>query len=208
MDPAVVASFWAVSMIFVLTPGADWAYAIAAGLHHRNVIPAVSGLLAGHVVATGVVAAGVGALVAQVPFGLTVLTIIGSAYLIWLGVSTLGHPATIQAADQPVKNDWLSQAARGLGVSGLNPKVFLLFLALLPQFIDDAVAWPSSAQMLVLGGVHLANCALIYIAVGVTAKLLLRTRPGVARVVSRTSGAILTLLGAGLLIEQFLAFLR
>ncbi len=208
MDPAVVASFWVVSMLFVLTPGADWAYAIAAGLHHRNVLPAVAGLLTGHVLATVIVAAGVGAVVSQVPLALTVLTIIGSAYLLWLGISTLSHPAAIRAGDQPIGDAWLPQAAKGLGVSGLNPKVFLLFLALLPQFTSTASAWPLPTQMLLLGGIHVVNCALIYLSVGVTARLLLRTRPGVARLVSRTSGGVMALLGAGLLIEQLLPLIR
>jgi hypothetical protein len=36
---------------------------------------------------------------------------------------------------------------------GLNPKVFLLFLALLPQFAA-AAAWPVPMQMVVLGWSH------------------------------------------------------
>ena len=32
MAVGAVAAFWAVSFLLVLTPGADWAYAIAAGL--------------------------------------------------------------------------------------------------------------------------------------------------------------------------------
>jgi threonine/homoserine/homoserine lactone efflux protein len=45
------------------------------------VFPAVGGLLAGHLAATTVVAAGVGALVARSPLVLTVLTAVGAAYL-------------------------------------------------------------------------------------------------------------------------------
>lgn len=67
MEPSMLAAFWAVSLLFVITPGADWAYAISAGLNGRVVIPAVSGLLSGHLLATLVVAAGVGGLVARYP---------------------------------------------------------------------------------------------------------------------------------------------
>jgi threonine/homoserine/homoserine lactone efflux protein len=77
------AAFWAVSLLFVITPGADWAYAIAAGLRHRTVVPAVGGLLAGHLLATVVVAAGVAALVAGSPAVLIALTVTGAA--IWSG---------------------------------------------------------------------------------------------------------------------------
>lgn len=47
MAVGTVAAFWAVSFLFVLTPGADWAYAIAAGLRHRTVVPAVGGCCRG-----------------------------------------------------------------------------------------------------------------------------------------------------------------
>jgi threonine/homoserine/homoserine lactone efflux protein len=50
VSPVSVIAFWGVSALFVLTPGADWAYAITAGLQ-RRVLPAVLGLLTGHVVA-------------------------------------------------------------------------------------------------------------------------------------------------------------
>ena len=33
------------SFLLVLVPGADWAYAIAAGLREQSVLPAVTGLL-------------------------------------------------------------------------------------------------------------------------------------------------------------------
>jgi threonine/homoserine/homoserine lactone efflux protein len=32
MDLSVIFAFWCVSILFVLTPGADWAYAILAGI--------------------------------------------------------------------------------------------------------------------------------------------------------------------------------
>jgi threonine/homoserine/homoserine lactone efflux protein len=75
MPVATIAAFWGVSMLFVLTPGADWAYAISSGLRHRSVVPAVGGLLSGHLLATLVVAAGVAALLAGSPAMLAVMTV-------------------------------------------------------------------------------------------------------------------------------------
>ena len=60
MTLSVLAAFWAVSFLFIITPGADWAYAISAGMRGRWVTPAVAGLLSGHLLATIIVAAGVG----------------------------------------------------------------------------------------------------------------------------------------------------
>jgi len=205
MDIGMVGAFWLVSLLFVFTPGADWAYAITAGLRHSSVLPAVAGLVAGHVVATFAVAGGVAAAMAGVPLLLTVLTAVGAGYLVWLGFSTFTRPAAPHAADNGVDAGSTSrarQALKGFGVSGLNPKVFLLFLALLPQFTDPHASWPVAVQILCLGMVHVASCTVVYTAVGVGARVVLQARPAAARIVSRFSGAAMVGIGAFLLIEQ------
>jgi threonine/homoserine/homoserine lactone efflux protein len=203
VSPSLVAAFWGVSFLFVVTPGADWAYAIAAGLRHRRVAPAVGGLLVGHVVATVVVAAGVAAVVAQTRGVLTALTVAGACYLGWLGHSTLTDP-TVPTAGEQVAGSWLHQAGRGAAISGLNPKVLLLFLALLPQFTDPDAAWPLAVQILLLGLLHVASCAVVYTGVGLTARRVLSTRPGVARAVVRVSGAAMVAIGIVLVAERLL----
>ena len=202
MTLTTAAAFWAVSFLFVITPGADWAYAIAAGLRHRTVLPAVSGLLAGHLLATAVVAAGIAALVARSPLVLTALTAAGAVYLVWLGVSTLAHPSVVQAGTETAPDSWLRQAVTGLGISGLNPKVLVLFAALLPQFADPDAAWPFALQIVALGLVHVASCAVVYTGVGTGARRVLRARPTAARWVNRFSGAAMVAIGALLLVEQ------
>jgi threonine/homoserine/homoserine lactone efflux protein len=204
MAGGTVAAFWAVSFLLVITPGADWAYAIAAGLRHRVVLPAVGGLLVGHLAATAVVAAGVGALVARSPLILTVLTAVGALYLVWLGIGMLAQPAAPQAHTQEPSGSWLRQAAKGAGISGLNPKVFLLFLALLPQFTDPDAVWPIAAQIVVLGLVHVASCAVVYTGVGTGARRVLRARPTAARAVTRFSGTAMIVIGVVLLAEQLI----
>ena len=48
MSYAALTAFWAVSFLLVLTPGADWAYVISAGLRGRRlVLPATLGLACG-----------------------------------------------------------------------------------------------------------------------------------------------------------------
>lgn len=207
MVASQVLAFWGVSILFVITPGAHWAYAITAGLRFRSPLPAIAGMLAGHVLATLVVAAGVGALVARVPVLLTVLTVAGALYLLWLGVGMLRAPATAPREAEGVvaeSGTALAQALGGLGVSGLNPKVVLLFLALLPQFTDPAGALPLTAQLLVLGLVHVVTCAAVYLLVGYGARRVLRARPTAARVVTRVSGVARVVIAAVLLVEQVL----
>ncbi|MEU7860577.1 LysE family translocator [Nonomuraea sp. NPDC049141] len=202
MPVGTVAAFWAVSLMFVVTPGADWAYAITAGLRHRTVLPAVGGLLAGHLAATALVAAGVAALVARSPLVMTALTVAGAAYLVWLGIGMLARPAAPQAGAEQAATSWARQMVKGAGISGLNPKVFLLFLALLPQFTDPDAGWPLAVQIVALGLVHVASCAVVYTGVGAGARRVLRARPAAARTVSRFSGAAMVVIGVLLLVEQ------
>ncbi|WP_408217222.1 LysE family translocator [Paraburkholderia sediminicola] len=191
-----------------MVPGADWAYAIAAGLRDRAIAPAITGMLFGYLAITLVVAAGIGALVASVPTILTVLTIVGAGYLIWLGGNILARPSVPTVADERVTNTSLKWSIRGFATSGLNPKALLLFLALLPQFTSRNGAWPISEQIGAMGIVHIVNCAVVYTLVGVGSKIVLRTRPKVARLVSQVSGAAMIVIAVLLLAEQLLAFKR
>lgn len=91
-----------------------------------------------------------------------------------------------------------------MGISGLNPKMFLLFLALLPRFTRPDAPWPVAAQIAVLGLVHVASCAVVYTGVGAGARRLLRTRPTAARTVTRISGAVVVAIGVLLLVERMI----
>ncbi|MBJ7221501.1 MULTISPECIES: LysE family translocator [unclassified Brenneria] len=202
MTFSIIAAFWAVSILFIITPGVDWAYMISAGMRGRVVMPAVTGLLFGHLTATLIVAAGVGAIVADNPIALTVLTFTGSAYLLWLGVNMLIHPPVPGAGHIQDSGSWTRWAVKGACVSGLNPKVFLLFLALLPQFTDPAAAWSVPAQIIALGLIHVFSCGVVYLFVGLCSQTVLQTRPQAARSVSRISATAMIIIAVLLIAEQ------
>ena len=198
-----VAAFWAVSFSFVITPGADWAYAIAAGLRHRW-CAAGGGWAAGWASdgdrgrggrggrAGGPVAAGLD----RADGGRRDVSGVAGN---WHARSP-GHAA--RPAEEPA-GSWLRQAAKGAGISGLNPKVFLLFLALLPQFTDPDAAADRRADR-GAGLVHVASCAVVYTGVGTGARLVLRARPTAARAVTRFSGTAMIVIGVVLLAEQLI----
>ncbi|MFC6154535.1 LysE family translocator [Nocardioides yefusunii] len=205
MNPGTVAAFWGVSVMFAMTPGADWAYAISAGLKHRRVTPAVLGMLSGHFLVTLLVALGLAAVMAATPGLLEGLTLIGVVYLVWLGISMLRtQEAAVAEGKADESGSWKREALTGFGVSGLNPKVLLLLMALLPQFTDTASDWPMWLQVIALGCLHIAGSFVIYTAVGVSARIVLRTRPVVAMWVTRFSGCILLVVASYLLWEQLL----
>lgn len=85
MDTTALLQFLAVDLLLVFTPGADWAYAIRAGLRRENAMAAMGGLAGGYVVHGGLVTIGVGALLARDRGALSVLTFIGAVYWLDLG---------------------------------------------------------------------------------------------------------------------------
>jgi threonine/homoserine/homoserine lactone efflux protein len=205
MTLSMVGAFWVVSFLFVITPGVDWAYAISAGTRGKVVIPAVSGMLLGHLTATILVAAGIGALVASQPITLTIIVIIGAIYLLWMGGNLILKPSTPNTNEDKTSGTWISWLTKGTFVSGLNPKVFLLYLALLPQFIDPTASWSISSQIVILGLVHIFSSAVIYLLVGFSAQAVLQSRPAVAQIISRFSGIFMIFIAIFLLSDQVLS---
>jgi threonine/homoserine/homoserine lactone efflux protein len=220
-----VLAFWGVCALLIVVPGPDWAFVMSTGLGGRSVVPAVTGLVLGYTGLTLVVAVGVGALVARTPAALTVLTAVGGGYLIWRGAISVArrtgppHPAApdprtpAPAAPDPAipappvtgtPAATSATVAQGLGVSGLNPKGLLLFLALLPQFASRHGSWPLPAQLALLGVVFTVSCGAFYLGLGSFARKILVSRPWATRALIRVSGAAMMVIGALLLAERFL----
>ncbi|WP_432000869.1 LysE family translocator [Streptomyces sioyaensis] len=202
MDTTTLAAFSAVDLLLVCTPGADWAYAISAGLRERSVLPAVAGLIAGYAGYTLLAVAGLVVIVASSPTVLTALTLAGAGYLVWLGWGVLRQPATLTASEQAMAPSRMQIMLKGAGTSGLNPKALLLYFSLFPQFIDPSTHWPVAAQTGLLGALHMTACAVVYLTVAALARTVLKTRPRAARAVTRASGAMMIVVGGFLLVER------
>ncbi|HET7279326.1 MAG TPA: LysE family transporter, partial [Dermatophilaceae bacterium] len=100
MAASSVLAFWALAALLIVVPGADWAFTLSVAARGQSALPAVGGLAIGYLGMTGVVAAGVGALVSRTPSALTALSVTGGLYLIWHGAMTFvqtsaqGSPST------------------------------------------------------------------------------------------------------------------
>lgn len=101
-------------------------------------------------------AAGLAALFAAVPALFTVVKLLGAAYLLYLAWSILRpggrNMFTPDTGTKPHSPRRLF--VMGLTTCLLNPKIALMYAALLPQFIDPAA--PASLQLLMLGLVQIA----------------------------------------------------
>ncbi|MGW1609013.1 LysE family translocator [Streptomyces sp. NPDC002285] len=204
MDSGLLLSFLAIDLLLVCVPGADWAYAISAGLRERSPLMAVTGLVTGYALHTVLAVAGLAVLVASEPGLLTALTAAGAAYLVWLGWSVLRRPGTPGTSEEAVAPSSPARVfLRGATISGLNPKGLLLYLSVLPQFlVTEGDHLPVPAQTAVLGLLHMACCAAVYLTVGLAARAVLGARPAAARAVTRTSGAAMLGIGAFLLVQR------
>jgi threonine/homoserine/homoserine lactone efflux protein len=156
-----VLGFMAVAIVVVLVPGPDMAlvtsHAITGGL--GNARRAALGVNAGILVHAAAAALGISALLMASSTAYAVVKAVGAAFLIYLGVRMLLGSLKREAA-QPMKSAAPSMRLavtpfwQGFWSNVLNPKVAILFLSLLPQFVEPGD--PVLAKTLLLSGIFLA----------------------------------------------------
>ena len=122
-----------------LTPGPNSLLVLTHGaLHgHRKTLFTVSGGALGFVVLIALSMLGIGALLKASADALTVLKLVGGAYLVWLGIQLWRAPAVQLSADASQADTRGAELFRqGLLTALSNPKALLFFGAFLPQFIE------------------------------------------------------------------------
>ena len=177
-----LAAFALVSLGLVLTPGPNMIYLISRSISQGRMAGLVSlgGVALGFVFYMLCAALGITALILAIPYAYDALRLGGAAYLAWLAWQALrpGGRSAFEvralSADSPRKLFLM-----GFVTNLLNPKIAMLYLALLPQFIDPA-AGSVFTQSLALGAIQivisLSVNALIAMAAG-TIALFLADRP-------------------------------
>ena len=203
--PALL-GFALISLGLVLTPGPNMIYLISRSITQGPAAGIVSlgGVALGFVFYMLCAAFGITALLFAIPYAYDALRFGGAAYLLWLALQALRpggrspfHVGKL-AVDGPHK-----LFAMGLVTNLLNPKIAMLYLALLPQFIDPA---PGSVltQSLALGSIQIAISvsvnATIALAAGSIA-LFLSTRPSWILIQRWLMGTVLAGLAVRMAIE-------
>jgi threonine/homoserine/homoserine lactone efflux protein len=206
MEWSLLIGFALIATTLLIVPGPDWAFLLAAGSRDTVIAIPLLGILAGYGAITLAVVVGAGAFIASYPVVLTVLTLIGTFYLSYLGISILVssfrplYPDSTKPPSAPKGGYFL----RGMAVSGLNPKGLLLYLAILPQFVTKE-GWPVWLQFLVLGLVFIALTGMLYLILGLVARNVLSSNPRVTRYTSRVAGCSMIVVGLILLVERLVA---
>lgn len=174
--------FVLVALGMVLTPGPNMIYLISRSITQGPAAGFVSlgGIALGFVFYMLSAAFGITVLLFAVPYAYDALRFAGAAYLLWLAWQALrpGGRSPFQVRKLQVDGP-RKLFAMGLFTSILNPKVAMLYLALLPQFIDPGIG-SVLAQSLVFGAIQIFTSvsvnALIVLAAGSIAGFL-GTRP-------------------------------
>jgi threonine/homoserine/homoserine lactone efflux protein len=151
-------AFSLVALGLVLTPGPNMIYVISRSLCQGRVAGLISlgGVALGFVFYMVSSALGITALLLAVPFAYDALRFGGAAYLLYLAWQAVkpGGRSPFQVADLP-RDTPRKLFAMGFVTNVLNPKIAIMYLSLLPQFVDPA-AGHVLAQSLTLGVTQIA----------------------------------------------------
>lgn len=159
MSPPLVSlhqllGFGIAAFILIAIPGPSVLFVIGRALTYGRTVAlsSVLGNTLGLAIVMVLVALGLGAVVAESVVVFTLIKLAGAAYMVWLGVQAVRHRKSIQVDDAAryVVLPWRTAVRQGFVVGVSNPKAFMIFAAVLPQFVERSEG-EVPGQMLVLG---------------------------------------------------------
>ncbi|HEY3645235.1 MAG TPA: LysE family translocator [Gammaproteobacteria bacterium] len=204
---AAVTAFSLIAFGLAITPGPNMMYIASRSLSQGAAAGLVSliGVTIGFLLYLTLSAFGITAVVMAVPYAYDALRIAGALYLLYLawGVLKPGGRSPFEPRPLPPQGP-RRLIAMGFMTNLLNPKAAMLYLALLPQFIDPARG-SVLLQAVVLGGIHicmstLANGSVALAAGGISR--FLRRSPRWLRLQRWFMGTVLTALAINILRES------
>jgi threonine/homoserine/homoserine lactone efflux protein len=193
MDTTKSIVFAATVLPLVCTPGPDLIYVAAQALAggRAAALRANAGVILGYVMHALLAALGVAALVAASPILFEALRWCGVAYLGYLAIrmirSAIGGESISLNPNAPP-----ASLTKGFMTSFFNPKGLLVYLAILPNFMSSSES--IAQQAVVLSGIFIGLCALVYGTVGFIVAAIGRVgtvRGWYRRVVEGLAGSLL-----------------
>ncbi|TFV64944.1 UNVERIFIED_ORG: LysE family translocator [Bacillus sp. AZ43] len=203
---SAVAGIAAVALGLVLTPGPNMIYLVSRSVTQgrRAGLISLLGVAAGFFLYLAAVTAGLAAVFVAVPAAYTALKLAGAAYLLHLAWQAV-RPGGVNAfapRDLPVDGS-RRLFVMGLVTNLLNPKIAVLYVSLLPQFVDPergSVALQSLTLGLVQIAIALTVNAVIVVFAGALSRFL-AARPAWLRVQRYVMGGVLGALAVKLAVE-------
>lgn len=153
ISPGQLAGFMVAAMILIVIPGPGVLFVVGRALAHgrRSALATACGHAAGNYVVAASVSVGLGTALQRSAVVFVAVKVLGAGYLVWLGIHAIWKRKSLasafEAAAQP-REGW--RALRDGAVVGVtNPKSYILFGAILPQFVSRG-AGNVPGQMLLL----------------------------------------------------------
>lgn len=195
MEAGAALLFAATVLPLICTPGPDMLFVASQTL--AGGAPAglrsTLGVCLGYVCHSILVALGVAAVIAASPILFEALRWLGIAFLVWLALQLIRsamRPGGIALSARPAQR----QVRRGFLTAFLNPKGMMIYVAILPQFIDHTGS--VAAQAAVLSAIFVGLCGLVYTVLSLAIGTLgrgVRFDDRRRRIVEGTSGGLLIL---------------
>lgn len=138
---STLVAFALICLGMMLTPGPNMIYLVSRSISQGRMAGLVSlgGVALGFVFYVLCAAFGITALMMAVPYAYDALRLAGALYLLYLAWQAIrpGGRSPFQVRDLP-QDGPRKLFAMGFATTLLNPKVAVMYLSLLPQFIDPA----------------------------------------------------------------------
>jgi threonine/homoserine/homoserine lactone efflux protein len=167
--------FSVAALVMIVIPGPGVLFVVGRALSHgrRTALATAAGHAAGNYVVAAFVAVGLGEILQRSALAFVVVKLAGALYLAWLGIQAIRHRKSLADAFAAVaepREGW--RALRdGVVVGITNPKSYILFGAILPQFVNrGAGGVPGQLLLLALVAVLMggaSDCAWGFAASGV-----------------------------------------
>lgn len=156
-------AFSLIALGMVLTPGPNMVYLVSRSIGQGRAAGMVSlgGVALGFVFYMLCAAFGITAIAMAIPYAYDTLRIAGAMYLLWMAWQAIRPGGRSPFEVRPLAHDGPRRLfAMGLLTNLLNPKIAVMYLSLLPHFIDPARG-DVLAQTLALGSVQIAISLLV-----------------------------------------------
>jgi threonine/homoserine/homoserine lactone efflux protein len=199
-------AFAAVAAVLIAIPGPSVLFTVGRALTvgRRAALLTVAGNELGLCVQVVAVSFGIGAVVERSAQVITVIKLVGAAWLVYLGVQAIRHRRSVAEAlaarVTPVRP--LRAVGDGFVVGVANPKTIVFFVVALPEFTASGPRHLSvSVQMLMLGALFPVIALVLdsgWAAAAGTARQWLVRSPRRLALIGGTGGLVMIGLGVGL----------
>jgi threonine/homoserine/homoserine lactone efflux protein len=199
-----LAEFLLTVYVLIVVPGPSVLFVVSRGmsLGRRAALATAVGNASGFALQLLLVAVGVGALVARSEAVFTVLKLVGAGYLVLLGVRNIRERKSLMAIlrAQAAPKRTRQIVREGFLVGATNPKGLVIFVAVLPRFVDQTRG-NTTSQLLVLGAICILIALVsdgVWALLSGSARRWLGGSPRRLEAVGAASGVTLIGLGIGL----------